>query len=177
VDSRRRPSRAARMTLLAVLALAACGTPSPSAIDAEGAFRLIFRLPQATYQTTEPISGTATLAVTDGQDASISASGDGPLGFSFVEVGGTRRMDAAWHDDCRHFTLEAKSPMSSAIKKSGGWSGEDPNAAFYQAFIADPEVHLPPGTWDISAVASFYEGDCGRVTHYLTATIRVTITP
>ncbi len=173
----RRPSGAAPIALLAVLALAACGAFAPSASDAEGAFRLIFRLPQATYQTTDAISGTATLAVTDGQDASISASGDGPLGFTFVEVGGTRRMDAAWRLSCGHFTLEAKSPMTSAITKSAGWDAEDPNAAFYQAFIDDPEVHLPRGTWDISAVASFSEGDCGGVEHYLTATIRVTVTP
>lgn len=165
------------MTLLTVLALVACGTPVPSASDAEGAFRLNFRLPQATYQSTDAISGTATLEVTDGHDASLSGSGDGLLGFSFVEVGGTRRMDAGWHDDCRRYTIEAGSPMTSAITKSGGWGGEDPDAAFYQAFIADPQVHLPPGTWDISAVASFAEGDCGGVHHDLRATIRVTVTP
>ena len=168
------------LAILVVAALSACSLLSPSAVDTQGAFRLTFSLPQATYDASEEINGIATLAVTNGKSATIAGSGNGPLGFSFDEVGGTRHMDAVWRESCRRYEVEPGSPITSAIKKSAGWSAEDPNAAFYQAFIEDPQVHLPPGTWDISAVASFSEGDCSstvRVQHLMTAKIRITVTP
>src|SRR5215207_1010614 len=40
--------------------------------------------------------GAAELAVTDGSEVRIGASGAGPLAFTFSEVGGTRRMEASW---------------------------------------------------------------------------------
>ena len=178
--------------LIMALAVAACGSPAPSstpaptpaasaavasATDIEGRFLLIFELPQATFTTADAITATATLGTTDGLDAGIVASGGGPLGFSFTEVGGTRQMGVAMNSDCVRYTVGAEAPITSGIKKSGGWGSEDPNAAFYEQFFADPEVHLPAGAWDIAAVASFAEGTCGGVERNLTATIRVTVNP
>ncbi|MEW6223624.1 MAG: hypothetical protein AB1627_03250 [Chloroflexota bacterium] len=182
-----------RLTLMLIaLVIAACGGPAPSstpaptpsasaavasATDIEGRFVLTFELPRTTFTTADAITATATLGTTDGLDAGIVASGGGPLGFSFTEVGGTRRMGFAMTADCVRYTVGAEAPITSGIRKSGGWGAEDPNAAFYEQFFADPEVHLPPGTWDITAVASFAEGTCGGVERNLTATIRVTVNP
>ena len=48
--------------------------------------------------------------------------------------------------------------------------------AFYEQFFADPEIHLPPGTWDISAVTDFFDGSACDGTHYeLQATIRIEV--
>ena len=111
-----------RLTLLVILVLvAACGTsassmsPAPTAeslvpgaenpptkasdaqaTDIDGRFQLNFSLPQASYRTTDAITGEAALSVTDGKDARIGGPGAGPLGFTFVEVAGTRRMEAGW---------------------------------------------------------------------------------
>lgn len=127
---RRRAPCGSRLALLAILILAACGVPAPSAVDTQGAFRLTFSLTRATYHATEAISGTATLSVTNGSTAPIAASGDGPLGFSFDEVGGTRHMGTLWHLDCRGYSVGPGSPIASPVKKGAGWSAEDPNAAF-----------------------------------------------
>jgi hypothetical protein len=61
--------------------------------------------------------------------------------------------------------------------KSGGFAAEDPDAAFYRTFFADPLVRLPAGTWEITAVADFSEGACDGAHHTLRAPITVTITP
>jgi hypothetical protein len=187
--------------LVIVLAVAACGGPAPSgtpaqtdkatpatptlegttavahATDVEGRFVLTFELPRATFTSTDAITATATLGTTNGRDAGIVASGGGPLGFSFTEVGGTRQMGFGMTADCVRYTVGGEAPITSGIRKSGGWGGEDPNAAFYEQFFADPEVHLPAGTWDIAAVAVFAEATCGGIERNLSATIRVTITP
>ena len=36
-------------------------------------------------------------------------------------------------------------------------SDSDPNAEFLRAFLFDPDVRLPAGTWDVSALAIFTE--------------------
>lgn len=167
---------------VAVLALAACGSPTPSAVDTDGAYRLTFVLPQTTYRTTDAISGTATLELIDGKEATIGVAYDGALGFSFDEVGGTRHMGTIWLQSCRDVAIEAGTPITSGIEKGAAWSSGDPDAAFYQSFIADPEFHLPTGAWEVSGLASFLDGGCsvgpgGPVDRELTATIRVTITP
>jgi hypothetical protein len=67
--------------------------------------------------------------------------------------------------------------MVSPIKKSGGYSDSQPDAAFYRAFFADPLVRLPAGEWDITAIAVFTEGlGCQGVSHSMSATIRVVVT-
>ncbi len=178
-----------RWTILLVLALAACDSstptspPAPSsspvtATDTQGRFRLTFQMPRDTWATSESLTGQAQLALTQGASAALSGSGSGPLGFAFAEVGGTRQMGPGWTADCAQHSLSADAPISSGFRKSGGWSDDQPDAAFYRGFFNDPLVHLPPGTWDISAIASFIDGaGCRGADIELQATIRVTITP
>jgi len=183
------------MTVLALI-LSACGgpgptpvvtpasTPSPSATDAaaqvtdtSGPFRLTFVLPRISRTSNEAITGEATLALTDGTATTIYGSGTGLLAFGFQEVGGARTMGPAWTLDCRSHPLAADQPMVSAITKSGGYSEEQPDAAFYRSFFWDPAVRLPAGTWDITAVAEFAEGaGCAGAHHALSATVRVHVT-
>jgi hypothetical protein len=69
-------------------------------------------------------------------------------------------------------------PLSSRLTKSGGFTAEDPDAAFYQAFFADPVVRLPAGEWRITAVASFTEGEgCTGKAVMLKVPITITVTP
>ena len=63
------------------------------------------------------------------------------------------------------------------LVKSGGWSADDPNAAFYDAFFAAPDIRLPPGTWEVTGHASFSEGDCGGPNHDITTTARIVVQP
>jgi hypothetical protein len=146
------------------------------ATDVDGPFRLTFDLPRATWASTEAIEGEARLILTEGVGTRLSGSGSGLLGFGFREVGGDRKMGPAWRADCVPHDISTDDPLTSAITKSGGWSGEDPNAVFYRDFFADPIVRLPVGEWDIIALAQFIEGEgCAGAAHELQATLRVRI--
>lgn len=147
------------------------------ASSTDGPFDLVLSLSGTSFTTDQVITGQASLSVTDGEEATIAGPGAGPLAFSFNEVGGTRRMGPGYRLSCGLFTIEPGSAMTSDLAKSGGWTAEDPNASFYRSSFADPDIHLPPGTWDIAARASFSDNECGGPSHDLTATLRVVVTP
>jgi hypothetical protein len=167
--------------------LAACtgqSTASPSvglagrASDTQGAFRLTFELPKTTFRAGEPIEGRATLAVIGGAGVPFGSSGGGPFVFTFAEIGGTRNVGGAMTADCAPYRLEPGRPLTSPITKSGGYSGDDPNDAFYSAFLADPVVSLPAGDWRITAGATLVEGEgCSGASRNLSAPITVHVTP
>ena len=167
---------------------AASSAPSPSGTSTggstlraetqEGPFRLTFELPKDTWSAGEAIQGHATLSLAAGSAADIGGSGGGLIGFDFAEVDGTRHMDAVFTMDCHPYHLVAGRPMSTPIVKSVGFEASDPNAAFYQAWYSEPEVHLPAGTWTIRAVTSFVDGTgCSGASHDLRAPVVVTVLP
>jgi hypothetical protein len=159
-------------------------TPSlssaPAAVRAdsqEGPFRLTFELPKDTWSADENIQGLATLSLVDGTVTDVGGSRS-LFAFDFAEVGGSRHMDAAWTLECGPHHLVAGAPLTSPITKSGGFSADDPNAAFYRAFLAGPDTHLPAGDWTITAVAPFAEGSqCQGQDHTLRAGIRIHVLP
>lgn len=146
--------------------------------DVDGRFRLTFTLPRTTWSTDEGIQGEATLALTDGGLVELGVAGNGPIEFIFKEVDGDRNIGPAWDTACASAQLGADSPIVRSIRKSGGYSDDQPDAAFYRSFFADPLVRLPAGDWDITAIAEFMDGrDCriaGQVS--MQATLRVHIT-
>lgn len=140
-------------------------SPSPDQLAVsesvtDGNFQLTISAPRATWSSDEAIDVEATLKlIGPNTEATLWGSGSGPIGFSVVEVGGDRRMDAAWQADCSPHAITADAPITVPFAKSGGYSADDPNAAFYEAFFADPELRLPAGEWQVSAVALFDAGD------------------
>ena len=170
--------------LTLVLALTACGAePEPvgdvpvQVTSVDGPFELTLLLPRSVFGAAEPITGEIRLAGLDGVPRKLGGSGGGILATTFAEVGGTRRMEAGWDSSCGQFELLPGGPLTQRLVKSGGWSADDPNAAFYDAFFAAPDIRLPPGTWDVSARASFSEGDCSGPTHDMTTTARIVVQP
>lgn len=162
----------------------AVATPPPSsplvqhAEDLQGPFRLVFELPRGTWKAGDAIDGVATLAVVNGGGVDLGGSGGGLLGFAFAEVGGSRHVDGFWTADCRPYRLEPGKPLTSAIRKSGGFSPDQPDADFYRSFLTDPVVHLPVGDWSISAIALFVEGSgCTGQSHTMKATVLVHVIP
>jgi hypothetical protein len=166
--------------------LVGCASPAPSptpsatspvrAAATDGAYRLDLELSRATWASKEAIEGTATLSYTGAGAVTVAGSGSGPIYFAYVELGGTRHMGWAGTPDCRFQDLSAGAPISTGLKKAGGWSGEDPNASFYASFFADPEVHLPAGDWTITAISEFGEGTCGTNDHKIQATVQIHVT-
>ena len=149
------------------------------ASDVQGAFQLTFELPRTTYRAGEAIEGRATLGVIGGAAVAFGASGGGPFVFDFAEIGGRRRVGGAMSADCAPYRLEPGRPMVSAITKSGGYSADDPEAAFARAFLdGNPVVRLPAGDWRITAGASLIECEgCSGASRTLAAPIVIHVLP
>jgi hypothetical protein len=154
------------------------GSAAPTRAEvAGGQFRLEFELDSATWRADEPITGSARLERLGAGDV-ISGSGGGPIAFNYVEVDGTRHVDYEMTADCARHALTRETSIVEPLSKSGGWSRDDPDADFYRQFMLGPDIRLPAGLWEITAVAVFNDGpDCASPQDNLAATLRVTITP
>lgn len=167
---------------LFALGLSACaqgGLPpiaTVSASDTDGPFRLDVVLPHADWKSAEPITGTVTLSFDGPAPTTIYGSGN-VLNFTYAEVGGTRKVDPVWTADCAIHPLDPATPISVALGKTGAASHSDPSAGFLRSFLfATSDVRLPAGTWNITALAIFSEGDaCSGPSHDMEATVRVTV--
>jgi hypothetical protein len=69
-------------------------------------------------------------------------------------------MRPRFEDVLRYPDLAAGQPISTGLTKSGsiGNFANDPNVAFYQSFYPGPDVYLPLGEWELTAIADFEEG-------------------
>jgi hypothetical protein len=154
-----------------------CSGSCPSSGVTDGPYELRFVLPHLSWRTGDAISGYAGLSLTG--DAPTTLYGSGSLfGFSYVEVGGTRRVDPVWTADCGSHRLDPATPLTSDLTKSGGVAGTEPDADFLRAFLSDPLVHLPVGSWDITAIAQFIEAPgCAGGTTTMQTGLRVTVAP
>lgn len=173
---------------LMTLVLAGCSagptTPADQSPDPthatieEGRFQLTFEVARTTLRPGDAIDGVATLRLLQPGPGALSGSGTGVLGFSFHEVGGAgRTVEPVFTADCVPHRIGVGTPITSTIVKSGAVSGSEPDAAFKRSFLDDPLVHLPIGTWDITAQASFVDGaNCDGQGHSIRATVRVRVT-
>lgn len=167
-------------SLVAVLAFAGCdmlpGAAGPVARDADESFELVLRVGSARYGSNQPIDASATLSYL-GPEAGLDlvGSGSGLIGFRAQQVDGRLDITGAHTDDCRTYRLDRARPMVVPYAKAGGWSNDDPDAAFYRAFFADPVFRLPPGRWQISAAAEFYTGECGGPIHKLDGAVTIVV--
>ncbi|MBA2381029.1 MAG: hypothetical protein H0V73_02870 [Chloroflexi bacterium] len=175
----RRPVAVVAVFGLTVVA-AACGMSpqpvEPSAIggraEAQG-FVLEVHLPSDTYAVTDtiPVLTTVTWTGEPGK-GQIWGSGTGPVTFAFQEIGGTKRvMGGAMTADCGMTEFPSGAAVSVPFRKSGGWAGEDPNSAFYQAWFKDPLLHLPAGHWQVRIDLGGYLTPCDANSKALAATV------
>src|ERR1035437_8186065 len=88
----------------------AAPTPAPSpaqATDTQGRYQLVFELPRTDWQTTDSITGLATLSLIGSGGVDFGSSGSGPIGFGFDEVGGNRHVGPVWTANCMYGRLES----------------------------------------------------------------------
>ena len=171
------------LALVAVV-LAACGgspaplsAPSPAS-ETDGLFRLELALPRLDWRAGDAITGTATLSYAGPGPTTVYGSGGGVIAFSYAEVGGDRHVDPVWAADCGPHPLGPRAPITADLSKSGAVGGTEPDADFLRTFLlTDPGVvRLPAGTWDVSAVTEFLDGNaCSGGAHEMRATMRVTV--
>lgn len=180
--------RVASLLAVAVLALAgaACGSPgetldpaaptgrvAASAVD--GRFQFTFAVERGVVRSGQVLTGEATLGLLVPGGVTLSGAGI-MIGFDFLEVGGERRHVApVWEADCRLHRVLTDTPILSPILKSGAVEG--PHADFLRDFLRGTDVRLPKGTWDITAIAKFYEGEgCRGLLHTVQGTVRIHVT-
>ena len=162
------------LALAALLAVAVSGcdvgsttSDEPMAIGGRATaagFVLEVRLPSQTVAAIDaiPVATTLTWTGAPGQGR-IWGSGSGPVTFAIEEVGGGRRtMGGAMTADCAMRDFPAGVPTEIPFRKSGGWTGEDPNADFYAAWFKDPLLHLPAGRWKLTVSVGGYLAPCER---------------
>jgi hypothetical protein len=167
--------------LLALLAVTGCGAPattvstapatlSPDLIGpaasrstesaSDGTFSVTLSVPATTHHAADALDVFATLTY-GGPEPSIAVDGDsmGLVAFTFTQLDGTRSMVPVSDLMCAApTTLQRQVGATFRPVKSIGWIAEDPNAAFYKQWASDPQVHLPPGRWQILATAQIYVG-------------------
>jgi hypothetical protein len=134
----------------------------PVVLDGRDAgFALSLRIRSDAVDAGAPIDVAAVLAW-EGADqrATIWGSGGGPVTFGIAQVDGDIRMDAVQTADCAKHEYARGAPVLTPFRKSGGFPDDDPNAAFYRAFFADPVLRLPAGRWLVTATANGYLVPC-----------------
>lgn len=147
---------------------------SPQPLVRAGEFTLEISSQRDTWPAGEPIEVTATLTYLGAGSTTIYGPEPDPLSFGVREIGGAREMPAFLTYYGAPLRVGPE-PLVAEYRKSGGWSPEDPNAAFYQEFLADPEFHLPPGRWEVYVWARFATEDGGPYTVDTTARLVLTV--
>jgi hypothetical protein len=151
---------------------ASAGPVTGTAYDAP--FKLWITASKASYGNGEAIDVTATL-IYEGPEASttIGHGGSTPIGFGIVEPVDGVQLQPVVELNCARTTLTRGVALEQAFGKSG--SNPDANPSF-SAFMQDPVLRLPPGTWHIYAEASFLEDpDCAGSQHDIRAEVTVTV--
>lgn len=175
------------IALLAVLLLAAgCAAAEPtpstphlaSGTVTQDGITLTAGAEPAPVATGEVIDVTATLSHEGPDDLALSGSGSGIVFFSVTRIDdGLTSGPPVMTGDCVGHVLPAGEPTVIPFAKSGGYSPDDPNAAFMEAYNADPLLTLPSGTWriDVATYANIGPG-CTGVQLELALELIVTVT-
>jgi hypothetical protein len=141
-------------------------TPSENlgqvATDHDGDFELRLASDKSSYAPDEPIDVVASL-VYRGQELSIDVVYQAPDPFAFgirERIYGAIELQPLSRLMCapKHATLTRDAPLTQPFQKSGGFPGNDPRADSFTAFMRDPVLRLPSGTWHIYAVGGVGPG-------------------
>lgn len=138
---------------------------------------LTISAPRQVWGAGQPIEVSSEFSYLGPGAKEVWGPGPGPhVGFDVVELTGDRKMQAAWLLACQSW-LMTRLPITTPFHKGGGYSADDPDAAFYRQFFADPEFRLPAGRWQITATAPFSLGpdSCGGPPINLRASVTLTV--
>ena len=128
----------------------------------------------------EVIEITASLAPIEPEPLELTGAVSGLVGFSVTRLeDGLTTGPPETGLDCKAYVLTQEEPLVVPFAKSGGFSPDDPNADFMEAYFADPELILPPGTWriDVRAVGHLGHECGGDALTDLTISLVVIVTP
>jgi hypothetical protein len=124
------------------------------ATDQDGDFKLTLTSDKSSYRPDDPVAVTGSL-VYQGPEASIELGHDssGAIMFGVRErIYGAIDLNTVSLLMCGRTTLQRDIPLQLPFRKQGGFPGDDPAAESFKAFMFDPVLRLPGGTWHIYAV-------------------------
>lgn len=167
------------LTALVVI-VGACTAPVDSSDTAtvnDGTFEIVIRTEKEAYKADEAVQCWATLEYVGDADSITMYSGD-PLVY-FTITGGPFTGDYAINDILMSTTLKKGEPLRFEFTKSGGYSSDDEDAAFWESWYAEPELRLAAGEYTVAATVdgSFDENDVMGTAYTLTASKKLTVTP
>ena len=148
----------------------------PSSVG-DSVFKLSIHTDKNEYAAGEALSCYATLEYVGDSDSLRIYSSD-PLVY-FTIQGGRFTGDYAVNDVLMATTLKKNEPVRFDFVKSGGYSANDADTAFWESWYAEPELVLPAGTYTISATADGFldENDYAGSKYTLTAAQTISVTP
>lgn len=139
-------------------------TPSPSAVQGvsasarNGDFLFTLASPRSTWTTKDAIEISASLTYEGDEPEVEIGGGGGPVVFSLVQLEGGNAVLGGGQDlPCLRYRLGPDAPIVWQFEKAGGIDDAPP---FDRAFFEDPELHLPPGRWEVRAVLEYGIGEC-----------------
>lgn len=128
----------------------------PVSTDRSSDFDLVLRAGKPLYAPDEPIDISASLTYRGALGSvEISTDSGGPIMFGIREqVYGEIHLGGLSLLTCKRSTLTGDQSLVEPFKKSGGFSGDHPQADQFRVFFEDPQLRLPEGTWHIYAWSS-----------------------
>lgn len=169
------------MTAVLLLALAACAPVSgeddgASAVSGDGTFKISIYTDKNEYKAGEEIICRAIVEYIGEGDGVVIYSSDPLVGFALKD---DKYFDGGYAVEDVLISTEFKKgePVTYQFSKSGGWSGEDENARFYEEFYSEKELKLPPGEYEIlAAIDGFFDQEDYQSSKYeLKASVKVTV--
>jgi hypothetical protein len=134
----------------------------------DGDLELTLGSDKARYTPGEPIVVTGSLVYRGARDTiEIVHDGNGPVLFGIRErVYGEIDLKPTSLLMFGRSTLQRNVPVDVPFRKSGGFTSGHPDAEMFKAFMLDPVLRLPSGTWHLYAVASGGSGGDPNREHF-----------
>jgi hypothetical protein len=155
-----------------------CASPAPSAaieqVDRrqDGTFAVEIRTPRARYTVAEAIPIVTNFVYIGPEARTIAGGAQSLVTFGLEQIDGPLDMLGGSDSICVQHQLTARQPVAAPFLKSGGWSNNDPLAGFWRAYFADKELHLPAGSWRVTAsLDAIMAADCIGQEHRVDASV------
>ncbi|MDQ0878892.1 hypothetical protein QFZ77_007551 [Paenibacillus sp. V4I3] len=131
--------------------------------DVKNDFDLKLYSNKETYKSNEPIKLWANFRYNGNQEDVMIIHGGDYITFSIKQLDGWFESFGAVTQDIHTSQIKRDIVYRKEYVKSGGYSTDDPNRAFYEKFYKEKDLLLPKGTYKITANVNFNLGDLVNV--------------
>lgn len=131
----------------------------------DGMFRLSLYLANKQLWANEPIDIYSTLEFIGDTDTVTIWHGNPYIIYTLYDDQGVCYTNAIIQTVLESTTITKGDLMTFNFQKSGGWSTDDPNAEYWEAFYSDPELKLPKGKYTLSVGCAFGLSEEGQDYH------------